>query len=392
MNQTHAVVTVVTPSHLPYALAMAESCRAVDSQLDVYVCVIDRRPLSEEVERCVREVGCHLLTAQHLAIADWDRFSFQYTPFELSCALKPALIQCLFDRGVQRVVYLDADMQVYEPMRELFQLLESYPLVLTPHLLRDLPADGAQPQSHDFLRSGAFNAGCVAVANMDIGRAFLAWWSQRLEHECYVDMDSGIFVDQKWLDLVPSLFPQAHILRHSGYNVGHWSLPQYELSQRHEDVWCGEAPLVLMHFSHLTDPHHDEFHRIQSRWQLSQLPILERLVTEYQARVEAFRQKLPAAQSSFHQTDSGQVIRSAWREAVRRGHPSIAEVADPFSALDDAAIRSRFTQLEGQAHRWRRDWRDAGPPDTRRVSVLKRLKKNVRACVRQVESYCRRAA
>ena len=53
---------------------------------------------------------------------------------------------------------------------------------------------------------------------------FIAWWSRRCYDKCIDDVRQGLFVDQRWLDLVPGLFDGVHILRHAGYNVGHWGL------------------------------------------------------------------------------------------------------------------------------------------------------------------------
>ena len=39
------------------------------------------------------------------------------------------------------------------------------------------------------------------------GRRFAAWWRDRLHRFCWDDVPGGLFVDQRWCDLVPALFP-----------------------------------------------------------------------------------------------------------------------------------------------------------------------------------------
>src|SRR5690606_35815995 len=117
-----------------------------------------------------------------------SRFAFQYDPFELSCALKPFAIQHLLDRGYDEIVYLDADMRLYNRLDAVFRGLEEHSIVLTPHLLRPFPQDGAFPGEDLFLAAGPFNAGFLAIRKDAIGNDFIRWWSGHLQADCYKDM------------------------------------------------------------------------------------------------------------------------------------------------------------------------------------------------------------
>ena len=74
---------------------------------------------------------------------------------------------------------------------------------------------------------GVYNLGFCAVDRR--AREFLDWWWSHLSNECLYDPLSGLFVDQKWMDIGSTLF-EAGNFRHSGYNVGVANLPERPLA------------------------------------------------------------------------------------------------------------------------------------------------------------------
>jgi len=61
---------------------------------------------------------------------------------------------------------------------------------------------------------------------------------------------AGLFVDQKWVNLVPCLFDKVHILRHVGCNVAYWNLHERSLSESDLGYLVdGSSPLVFFHYS-----------------------------------------------------------------------------------------------------------------------------------------------
>ena len=69
-------------------------------------------------------------------------------------------------------------------------------------------------------------------------------------HFGFHDLRSGLFVDQKWVDLAPCFFDEIHILRHAGCNVAYWNLRERFLSDADNRVVVnGDTPLVFFHYS-----------------------------------------------------------------------------------------------------------------------------------------------
>lgn len=355
-----AFCTIVTRNYAPFAQVLLAGCRRAHPEVDLFVCYVDPPP--PEWREAVP--GTRVLHAAGLGIPDWRVFAFQYTPFELACAIKPHVVGHLLHQGYDEVVYLDGDMAVYGPLAPALEPLAGASLVITPHLLVPLPDDDRRPHEQAFLASGTYNAGFFALRNDDTAWRFLAWWKAMVRQRCVVDLASSLFVDQKWLDLVPGLFPSVHLLREPGCNVGHWSLSQFRFEPLADDgrtrsgVAVGGAPLVLFHFSGMTPGTPDEYLRSQTRTSLAAIPVLDRLVRGYHAELQAAGLARCAAWGcEFDRLSDGTPIHPAWREAVRRREPGVAGVADPFDVAARPDLPELYRTFEAGAVKWRRDWR-----------------------------------
>lgn len=380
-----AIVTLVTRDYAHYAQVLMGSCRAAHPECTLFVCYADRPPADwrETV------AGTRVVHGDELAVDDWRRFTFQYTPFELSCALKPHLLRHVLDQGYDEVVYLDGDMMVYGPLVSVFEALDRSSLVLTPHLLTPLPDDGERPHEQAFLVSGTYNAGFLAVRRDGTTGRFLDWWTAMVAQRCITDLAASLFVDQKWLDLVPGMFPGVHVLRDPGCNAGHWTLSQFrceplaDASRTRSGVAVGGAPLVLFHFSRMTPTAPDDYLNSQSRVRLAHTHPLTRLVRDYHAALEAAgRSRCEAWGCGFDSLSDGTPIRPAWREAVRRRHVAVTAIEDPFDAASRPDLAHLYRGLEGESVEWRRDWRLKSPQPRGLSAGVRRAKTKLKTILR----------
>lgn len=190
-----------------------------------------------------------VMRSSELDLPDSQWFHFRYNTLELTTAVKPyAMRKALELLGVKSVVYLDADIRLFARLDPVTAALEEASIVLTPHLLRGVHADGLTVE-RQLLRTGAYNLGFIAVRGDAVAASFLSWWCDRLAEHCLVDFAAGLFVDQKWVDLVPGLFEGVRILREPGLNVAWWNLPERPLSLKDGSYRAAGDPLYFLHFS-----------------------------------------------------------------------------------------------------------------------------------------------
>lgn len=337
------ICTVVTSNYLHFALALARSIRCVHADLQLVICIADRFDRVPQLSDAHTEI----VFGDQLNIPRWPRFSFQYTAFELSCALKPSVIKyCLEQYDADRVVYLDADMQLYGPLNELSEVTPGYSIALTPHLLSPLPEDGCLPKCETFLRAGTYNGGFLAIKRDPIGLGFLSWWESRMEKSCVVRLEDGLFVDQRPLDLVPSLFDRVHILRRPGFHLAYWNLYGQEvLTDAGGYRLSNGQPVTLFHFSGIDPDDCATLSKHQDRLLLKDQPVVSSLIRAYINRLnECGRHEYQALRYGFATLSDGTAIRDDWRESIRLDRAALRHIEDPFDATRHPDLALQFAR------------------------------------------------
>src|SRR5215468_574550 len=331
-----AICTIIARNYLAHARTLARSFRALHPDARVFVCLADRvdgalDPRAEPFE---------LIEARALAIRDFEAMAFQYDLMELSTAVKPFVLEhLLFERGIEQLLYLDPDILVLSPLTWLFEQLDRASILLTPHATRPYH-DTKLPGEHLLLQTGAYNLGFFGVAATDQAREMLRWWQGHCYDDCAVRPEQGLFVDQKWVDLVPGFYPDTVILRDPGLNVAYWNLHERQIEWSAAPR-CNGEPLYFFHFSGFRTDAIDAISRHQSRFRLEQRPDLRELFERYAVQLEANGiaecAVIPYAYGAF---DDGRRIDSLMRrlyhslprEARRRfGNPFTTRGPDSFA-------------------------------------------------------------
>ncbi len=339
--------SVVTSNYLHFALALVKSVRRIHSSLPIVVCVADR------VERLpeLRDENTQFVFGDELGIPQWPRFSFQYTAFELACALKPTIMNyCFSQLDAERVVYLDSDIQLYGPLWEIADARPPYSVMLTPHLLSPLPEDGRYPSIESITRAGVYNGGFVSVSGRPSGREFLRWWESLMSKNCVVRPQDGLFVDQRPLDLVPGLFDDVRVFRRPGFHLAYWNMYEEQLSSvaGSYHLLNGEE-LTLFHFSGIDPDASGTLSKHQDRLSLDDFPVVDSLVKRYIDRLDtcgrAHFEDMPYGHGSF---TCGTLIQDKWREAIRLDHPAFNGIENPFDTVASPELIRRFRRVDSQ--------------------------------------------
>jgi glycosyltransferase involved in cell wall biosynthesis len=324
-----AVFTIVAKNYLPYARVLMRSVAEHHPDWRRFVFLVDRidgyfDPAGEDFE---------IVLSSDLPLPNPRWFHFKYSIVELSTALKPYAFEYLFDSGgCDRTLYLDPDVRIYSPLNRVTEALESANIALTPHLTGPME-DDKRPAEIDILRTGAYNLGFLAARGSRETQAFLEWWQRKLYDHCFVDLPRGLFVDQKWIDLVPGMFEGVSIVRDAGYNVAYWNLARRVVSCSEGGYSVAGSPLSFFHFSGYDPGQPDRLSRHQNRFRMEDLSeATQQLLLSYRNElVEAGYftcQKWPYAFGTF---ENGVRIPDVGRPIQHEAPELVGAIEDPFS-------------------------------------------------------------
>ena len=277
-----AVFTIASRNYFAFVRTLMKSLEKTNPQWDRFVGVADE--IGEEFEKLPKNFN--YISLKEMNLPESEKMIFRYTILEFNTAIKPFVFKLLFNKmGYDRVIYLDPDIYVYEPLTEIEKAFDrGNNIILTPHLT-GLWHDIWLPNEESILQAGTYNLGFLGLAKGNDSSELLEWWGNKLEYKCLVSVENGIFVDQKWMDLVPGLFEKVFILRDEGYNIAYWNLSHRIPEKKKNKFYFNGQLLKFFHFSGLNPNDIGNVSKHQNRFTIKNVGIVKELLEEYAKEV-----------------------------------------------------------------------------------------------------------
>ena len=309
MNNT-AIFTISSKNYFSFSKTFLESVRKYHPEVDLHFLLADE---AEDLSIFINKEIYELSSVKDIGIPEIEKMAFIYDIVEFNTAVKPFFIEYLFKKGYQKVIYLDPDILVVNRLDAAIEKLDIHSIVVTPHQLTPVKNIECSVPFLEWeqgaIQSGIFNLGFIGIANTPEGRSFIAWWSNRCKYLCFIEPQTGLVVDQKWVNIASCFFSTFHILRHEGYNVAIWNLHERTVMNNYVN---GEKPLVFFHFSSFDFDAPDIISKHDRQMKLSDRPGLVELFKTYRQKLknngfDHFR-SLPYAYDYFHDGDKIELI------------------------------------------------------------------------------------
>jgi hypothetical protein len=242
--------TSFTFSYLSRATILAQTLKDAHQDWEIYALMVDEPPPGLDVAAAMHLFD-YVVYAKDLSIPRWAAWLFKHDIVEASTAVKGRMARHLLALGASHVIYLDPDIAVFHSLDQVIENLTHHSVVLTPHQVSpNYQPSYIRDNELAALKYGIFNLGFVAIKNDDTGHAFADWWDARTYESCYDEVESGLFTDQKWCDLVPALFPRVYIERDPSFNVASWNLSTRRMRfSRKGQILVNDTPLKFYHFT-----------------------------------------------------------------------------------------------------------------------------------------------
>ncbi len=271
-----AACTIVSLNYLPYARTLCDSFLSLHPDYQFFVLLVDRLPegmdLSNEKFR--------LVLVEDLGIPHFEAVAFKYNILELNTNVKPTFLKTILADGFDEVIYFDPDILVCSRLDPIYDALGTHSIVITPHCTS--PNVDSPYAEILLLQNGVFNLGFIAVSRTPEAERFLSWWEYRCLTDGFEERWTGLFVDQKWINLVPCYFESVLVLKHPGCNVAYWNLHERSIGKRNGSwVVNGDTPLIFYHFSGISVDGGVRISKHTDQFDLTTLPTLTELFRDY---------------------------------------------------------------------------------------------------------------
>lgn len=367
--------TIVSPNYLAYARTVSASYLKQHPEHRFFILIV--ADLSLEDRTVFEGDGFTPVMLMEIGLTDVRGEGMKYDILELNTNVKPTFMKYLIQTfDLESLIYLDPDIFVYSPLTPVFEALDGgASAVLTPHLTAPID-DDELPGEQEMLYNGTYNLGFIAVRRCEEAWRLLSWWERRCLDLGFSEGRTGLFVDQKWMNLAPGMFDQVKILRHPGCNMAYWNLHERTLVEDAENYvvngWCR---LCFFHFSGIVLDDPAMLSKNTNRYSLADRPDLTRLFREYKAAVLANKDGVREgiAYGFDRMTDGTVITRLARRIYAKHQTQWMGE--DPFDAAGGFAVFAKKLGLvAGKVAPGKATWKEFNPND-RRVEMVHRLLK-----------------
>ncbi|GHT54357.1 hypothetical protein AGMMS49982_18930 [Bacteroidia bacterium] len=215
--------TICAKNYIGLAQILENSIKEKSPELGFFVFVAD------EFEERPAELSDHVIVSRTVLAKDdqlWEEMAFKYDLTEFCTSIKPRCFQYLLkELHYDKAIYLDPDILVFNSLKPVLDLLDTYSIVLTPHISRIQEHYTGEMPEKEILFVGSYNLGFCAVRNSPDTTKFMAWWTDRLTDKCFVNHQEPYFTDQCWINMLPCFFDSnsLHVSRHIGLNYAPWN-------------------------------------------------------------------------------------------------------------------------------------------------------------------------
>ena len=254
---TNCAFTIVAKNYIGLAMILEKSIKRYYTDLDFFIVVADE-PSSE-----LSDMPENIIFAKdELGIDNkkWYEMAFKYDLTEFCTAIKPDSILYILSQGYEKVIYLDPDIYFFSSIAPIFESLDRYQVILTPHITTIPRLGETDSPENIWLSCGIFNLGFMGVQDNPKVRKMLRWWSERLRDQCFVEFEKGEYTDQKWMNFIPSFFDSTELLisNNLGCNLAPWNFFERRIMMNgdaafvtlRENNGSNEVfPLIFTHFS-----------------------------------------------------------------------------------------------------------------------------------------------
>jgi hypothetical protein len=242
--------TIVTSDYLPYAYALNQSILNQNEKSKLQILIADSGSVLNKPKTNFDNITFFdPITIQKSEVAKiiYDKYRYQSMDTFRWCN-KPVFINFLLSQNYDKVICVDSDIFFYGDYNFIFEDLDKYSVILSPHWRNSNPMQNPSEFGKIFTE-GIYNAGFIAVSQG--GQSAMDWWANACAYKCIKDSSQGLYDDQKYLDFLGSKFADIGVLSHQGCNIAEWNRQECRrVKDDHGHLLInGRWEIIFIHFT-----------------------------------------------------------------------------------------------------------------------------------------------
>ncbi|WP_316849731.1 glycosyltransferase [Pedobacter agri] len=251
--------TICAKNYIGLAQVLEKSIHKHNPDIDFFILVADEITPEDKLT----SLASNVLIAKDVigfSADKWNDMSFKYDLTEFCTSIKPACFKFLINSyRPENCIYFDPDILVFDKLDSIFNSLNKYSIIVTPHITTIQEEYTGSLQENGLLFTGMFNLGFLACKCNEVTNRMLNWWDERLKDRCFINRMENYFTDQKWMDFLPSFFPKELLISHDlGLNFAPWNFYEREVIDQEGKFYVvnrlqngveEETRLKFVHFS-----------------------------------------------------------------------------------------------------------------------------------------------
>lgn len=240
--------TYFDKNYLSRGLVLYDSLQEHCEAFELYVLCLDDFTYNFFSENRKRFKGISIINLDELEMADEALASVKSTRsrIEYYFTLSPCLPLYLIQKyNLPHICSLDADILFLKSPQEIFEFLDEFSVVITPHKF--------STEIGHFAIYGLYNVSFQIFKNDKIGITCLEHWREQCIEWCSDTLEEGgkRYADQKYLDAWPSRYPgKVKELNDNVSGLAPWNLNNYKIEKKGNQFYANKERIIFYHFHH----------------------------------------------------------------------------------------------------------------------------------------------
>ena len=242
------LTTFFDKNYLSRGLVLYNSLKEYTSDFELYILCLDdfTKDYFEKNKTDFPEVKTLQLSDVEENDAELANAKSNRTRIEYYFTLSPCLPLYLLEKfNLPHVCSLDADILFLNSPKPLFDKLNDFSIVITPHKF--------SKEILHLSRYGTYNVSFQIFKNNEIGLSCLQKWKEECIEFCGDEFDevNDRFADQKYLDNWLALYPnEVYVLKDNVSGLAPWNLNNYKIEKRENHYFSNNEQMIFYHFHH----------------------------------------------------------------------------------------------------------------------------------------------